>query len=70
VAPARDPYVTALESLELAVAACGSIPWTPAASRPFPVATMCEGLDRDSGYLICRMVQVLMTQTLEQTGPL
>jgi hypothetical protein len=51
------------------LAACGSTPWSSAAVRPFPIATMCDGLDPESGYLICRMVQVVMLQTLQRTGP-
>jgi hypothetical protein len=66
----RIAWNTALpNSLHQAVAACGSAQWTDAALRPFPIATMCSGLDRDSGYLICRMVQVILTQTMERTGP-
>jgi hypothetical protein len=66
----RISWNTALPSgVSHAVAACGSTPWTDAALRPFPIGTMCVGLDRDSGYLICRMVQVIMTQTMERTGP-
>jgi hypothetical protein len=66
----RIAWNTALPSgVSHAVAACGSRPWTDAALRPFPIGTMCVGLDRDSGYLICRMVQVIMTQTMERTGP-
>jgi hypothetical protein len=66
----RIAWNTALPSaLHHAVAACGSTPWTDAALRPFPIATMCADLDRDSGYLLCRMVQVIMTQTAERTGP-
>ncbi len=66
----RISWNTALPSaLHQAVAVCGSILWTDAAVRPFPITTMCVGLDRDSGYLICRMVQVIMKQTMERTGP-
>jgi type II secretory pathway pseudopilin PulG len=67
----RIAWNTALPSgVSHAVAACGSTPWTDAALRPFPIAAMCDGLDRDSGYLICRMVQVITTQTMERTGPI
>jgi hypothetical protein len=57
------------DALQLAVAACGSLPWTSAAVRPFPVDTLCEGRDPDGGYLLCRMVQVVLTETMQQTGP-
>jgi hypothetical protein len=68
-APRIGGHAAAPSRLREAVAACGSIPWTDAAVRPFPIGTMCAGLERDSGYLICRMVQVIMTQTMERTGP-
>ena len=53
-----------------AVLACGETPWSPAALRPFPVTSMCDGLGREDGYLICRMVQVVLVDTLERTGPI
>jgi hypothetical protein len=54
--------------LQGAVSECGSTPWTAAAVRPFPIATMCDGLDASGGYLICRMVQALMTKTMNHTA--
>ena len=68
--PRISLYTAVPSSLRQAVAACGSTRWTDAAVRPFPVRTMCDDVDRESGYLICRMVQVIMTQTMERTGPL
>ena len=68
VGPGRN-NVTSAEALDAALAACGSTPWTSQALRPFPVATLCTGMEEDLGYPICRMVQVVMTQTLERTGP-
>jgi hypothetical protein len=49
--------------LRAALASCGSTPWTAAVLRPPPVASMCDEVD-DSSYLICRMVQVLESETL------
>ena len=68
VGPGRT-NVTSAEALDAALAACGSTPWTSQALRPFPVATLCTGMEEDLGYPVCRMVQVVMTETLERTGP-
>jgi hypothetical protein len=68
VGPGRHD-VTSAEALDAALAACGSTPWTSQALRPFPVATLCTGMEEDLGYPVCRMVQVVMTQLLESTGP-
>ena len=68
VGPGRDD-VTSAEALDAALAACGSTPWTSQALRPFPIATLCTGMEEDLGYPVCRMVQVVMTETLQQTGP-
>lgn len=46
-----------------AVAACGSTPWSASAIRRFPYATMCVGVEPDQ-YVLCRVVQVLMTRTM------
>jgi hypothetical protein len=35
------------------------------ALRRFPIATMCDGLDPAGGYLMCRVVQALMTKTMQ-----
>ncbi|MDP9300379.1 MAG: hypothetical protein M3P43_05715 [Actinomycetota bacterium] len=51
-----------------AIAGCAATAWSPAQVRMFSVATMCRDAD-PSGYLICRMVQVIVTQTLQQTKP-
>ena len=67
--PGRSNGATSERSIDRALAACGSTPWSSAALRPFPIASMCDGLDPESGYLICRMVQVVMLQTLQRTGP-
>ncbi|MGZ6544473.1 MAG: hypothetical protein ACXVEI_04090 [Actinomycetota bacterium] len=48
-----------------AIAACGSTPWSAAAVRRFPVATMCDGLELSSGYLLCRASQALMTTAMQ-----
>jgi hypothetical protein len=48
-----------------AIAACGSTPWSAAAVRRFPIATMCDGLTLSSGYLICRASQALMTTAMQ-----
>ena len=45
--------------------ACGSTPWSAAAVRRFPVATMCDGLERSGGYLICRASQAFMTTSMQ-----
>ena len=62
-------HTTSTRALEGALAACGSTQWTPDALRPFPVATLCQGLEEDVGYSICRMMQAMLTETLERTGP-
>lgn len=59
-----DGPADATGSIEQAEASCGSTAWTAAEVRPFPITTMCEGLDASGGYLICRMVQALMTETM------
>ena len=56
-------------ALRSAIAACGQRPWSEASLQAPPWRTMCEGLDRDGGYLICRMVQVLNASQLRQTEP-
>ena len=61
--------VTAAEALDAALAACGATPWTSQALRPFPVATLCAGMEEDLGYPVCRMVQVVLTENLRRTGP-
>jgi hypothetical protein len=48
---------------------CGAVPWTAAATRPLETERMCDGLDPESGYLLCRMVQVVIADTLAQTKP-
>ncbi|MGZ5298503.1 MAG: hypothetical protein ACXWDU_02395 [Actinomycetota bacterium] len=50
--------------LDRAIAACGSTPWSAEAVRRFPISTMCVGVEPDS-YLICRVVQALMTKTMQ-----
>jgi hypothetical protein len=49
-----------------AIVGCGSTPWSAAAVRPFPVATMCDGLELSGGYLLCRASQALMTTAMER----
>lgn len=61
--------VTAIRALQLAVSACGERSWTSSAIQVPQVETMCNGLDRSGGYLICRMVQVLSVDILRQTKP-
>ena len=58
-----------LAAFELAVALCGSTPWSQAAVRMPDTTRMCDGLDRSGGYLICRMVQVLIAETMRRTKP-
>ena len=50
-----------------AIAGCGSTPWSAAAVRRFPVATMCDGLELSGGYLLCRASQALMTTAMQRT---
>ena len=57
---APDPDVVAQ-----AIAECGSTPWSAAAVRRFPVATMCDGLELSGGYLICRASQALMMTAMQ-----
>ncbi len=59
----------ATNALKQAVARCGSTGWTSAAIRPFPIATLCDGMAPDGGYLICRMVQALSVSIMRQTKP-
>jgi hypothetical protein len=49
--------------------ACGSTPWSDTAVRMPDTASMCDGVDPSGGYLICRMVQVLITDTMRRTKP-
>jgi len=56
-------------TLRQAVRACGSTPWTAAAVRPFPIATMCDGMAPYSSYLICRMVQTLSVDIMREPDP-
>ena len=56
-------------TLDRAIARCGSTPWSAAAVRRLDPSTMCDGLDPHGGYLICRMVQVLIAQTMARTKP-
>jgi hypothetical protein len=55
-----DPDVVAQ-----AIAGCGSTPWSDAAVRRFPIATMCDGLELSGGYLLCRASQALMTTAMQ-----
>jgi len=48
-----------------AIAHCGSTPWSNAAVRMLDTSIMCDEVDASS-YLICRMVQVLITDTMRQ----
>ena len=52
-----------------AVAACGSTPWSDDAIRVPLYRTMCADLDPQGGYLLCRMVQALIVQTLRTSNP-
>ncbi|MGH2595650.1 MAG: hypothetical protein ACRDH7_06780 [Actinomycetota bacterium] len=58
---ASDPGVNVIEA---AMAACGSTPWSAAAIRRFPFSTMCQDVEPDQ-YLICRVVQALITTTMK-----
>lgn len=59
----------AVSAFQLAVAHCGSTTWSDAAVGMPDTASMCDGVDRSSGYLICRMVQALITDTMRRTKP-
>jgi len=50
-----------------AIALCGTTPWSDAAVRRLDTATLCDGLDRAGGYVLCRMVQVQIVDTMRQT---
>jgi hypothetical protein len=52
-----------------AIDVCGSTTWSDDAIRVPPYATMCADLDPQGGYLICRMVQALVRQTLTTPNP-
>jgi hypothetical protein len=56
-------------TIDRAIERCGSIPWSQAAVRMPDVARMCDGQDPSDGYLICRMVQVLIVGIMQQTKP-
>jgi hypothetical protein len=56
-------------ALKQAIENCGAAPWTAAAIRPLETERMCDGLDPESGYLLCRMVQVVIADTLSQSKP-
>lgn len=55
------------KSVGEAIAGCGSKPWTPREIRPMPQLD-CPA-DEDSGYLICRMVQVLAVNIMKSSNP-
>ena len=57
-----------LSAFERAIVDCGSTPWSDTAVRMPDTASMCDGVDT-SGYLICRMVQVLITDTMQRSTP-
>ena len=59
----------AIATLDRAIARCGSTPWSAAAVRRLDASTMCDGIDPQGGYLMCRMVQVLIAQTMTRTRP-
>lgn len=52
-----------------AIARCGSTPWSGAAVRMLDPSTLCDGVDRSHGYVLCRMVQILIVNTMRQTKP-
>ena len=52
------------------VESCGSIPWSQEAVSMPDVAHLCDGLGPADGYVLCRMVQVLVVSTMEQTKPM
>ncbi len=53
------------DAVAQAIAACGSTPWSAAAVRRFPIATMCDGLERSGGYLMCRASQAFLTTAMQ-----
>jgi hypothetical protein len=55
-------------ALATAIARCGSTAWSAEAVRRLDVAGFCDGVDR-GGYLLCRMVQVLIVDTMNRPGP-
>jgi hypothetical protein len=63
VTPASAPP-SGVTALHRAATACGSIPWSADAVRRFPIDGMCDGLDPTGGYLMCRVVQALMVNTM------
>jgi hypothetical protein len=62
-------YMEGEQAVGAAIAACGQTAWSPARIQAPPWRTMCNGLDPQGGYLICRMVQTLNASTLRQTKP-
>ena len=58
-----------LAAFERAIVLCGSMPWSQAAVRMPDTTRMCDGLDPSGGYLICRMVQALIVDTMRRTQP-
>ena len=58
-----------LAAFERAIGLCGSMPWSQAAVRMPDTTRMCDGLDPSGGYLICRMVQALIVDTMRRTQP-
>jgi hypothetical protein len=55
--------------LRQAIARCGSTPWSGVALARIDLAHLCDGTDPSGGYLLCRMVQVLVVNTMRQTKP-
>ena len=37
--------------------------------RMLDPSTLCDGVDRSHGYVLCRMVQILIVNTMRQTKP-
>jgi hypothetical protein len=58
----------ATQAVRQAIATCGATPWTAATVRPIPTATLCDHVGA-SGYLLCRMVQVFIVETLQRSSP-
>jgi hypothetical protein len=52
-----------------AIESCGSIPWSREAVSMPDVTHLCDGLGPADGYVLCRMVQVLVVSTMKQTKP-
>ena len=62
--------VDAKTLLDRALAACGQAPWTSSLLTALPVGSLCDGMETDGGYLMCRIVQALGVKIMSTAKPI